>query len=98
MIEPITVTEQMMYSTARVVGINGDGKAFKTDRILYHFPPTIGDNRNVPILVTNKHVIDSVTFADFIIHTNIVGGRKPDRQSICAFTTCGLGVSSRSEG
>jgi hypothetical protein len=29
-IEPITVTEQMMYSTARIVGMNAAGAQFKT--------------------------------------------------------------------
>jgi hypothetical protein len=78
-IEPMTVTEQMMYSTARIVGINVRGAAFKTGTgFFYQFPVAAGDNRNVPILVTNKHVIDGVTHADFVIHTNSTGGKKPD--------------------
>jgi len=79
MIEPTSVTEQLMYSTARIVGINVGGTPFKTGTgFFYQFPVAAGDDRNVPILVTNKHVIDGVTHADFVIHTNSTGGNKPD--------------------
>jgi hypothetical protein len=75
-IEPITVTEQMMYSTARIVGMNAAGASFKTGTgFFYMLPVTSGE---VPILVTNKHVVDGVTHADFVIHTNSTGGNKPD--------------------
>jgi hypothetical protein len=79
MIEPTTVTEQLMYSTARIVGINASGAAFKTGTgFFYRFPVAAGDNRIVVILVTNKHVIEGVTYADFVIHTNSNGANKPD--------------------
>jgi hypothetical protein len=79
MIEPTSVTEQMMYTTARIVGINASGAAFKTGTgFFYQFPVAAGDDRNVPILVTNKHVIDGVTNADFMVHTNSNAGSKPD--------------------
>ena len=79
MIEPTTVTEHLMYSTARIVGINADGAQCKTGTgFFYQFPVAPGDNRNVPILVTNKHVIEGVSYADFLIHTNTAGGTKPD--------------------
>lgn len=39
MIQPVTVTEQLMYSTARIVGINANGAAFKTGTgFFYQFP------------------------------------------------------------
>jgi hypothetical protein len=79
MIEPVSATEQMMYTTARIVGVDAGGTAFKTGTgFFYQFPVAPGDNRNVPILVTNKHVIDGVAYADFVIHTNSIGGNKPD--------------------
>jgi Trypsin-like peptidase domain len=79
MIEPTTVTEQMMYTTARIVGVNASGAAFKTGTgFFYLFPVAAGDDRTVPLLVTNKHVIEGVTFADFMVHTNSTGGSKPD--------------------
>jgi hypothetical protein len=79
MIEPTDVTEQMMYSTARIVGINASGTAIKAGTgFFYQFPVAAGDTRIVPILVTNKHVIDGVMHADFVLHTNSSGGNKPD--------------------
>jgi hypothetical protein len=75
-IEPVTATEQMMYSTARIVGMNAAGAQFKTGTgFFYMFPFADG---HIPILVTNKHVIDGVTHADFVIHTNSADGKKPD--------------------
>jgi hypothetical protein len=83
MIEPRTVTEQMMYTTARIVGVNASGAAFKTGTgFFYHFPVAAGDTRSVPILVTNKHVIEGVTNADFVVHTNSNGGSKPDGNGV----------------
>lgn len=79
MIKPTTPTEHMMYCTARIVGVNSSGTPFKTGTgFFYQFPVATGDDRNVPILITNKHVIESVTYADFVIHTNSDGGDKPD--------------------
>ena len=79
MIKPTTTTEQMMYCTARIVGVNASGDLFKTGTgFFYQFPVGAGDARNIPILVTNKHVVDGVAHADFVIHTNSAGGDKPD--------------------
>jgi hypothetical protein len=79
MIEPTTITEQLMYSTARIVGLNSNGAPFKTGTgFFYQFPVAAGDPRNVPILVTNKHVVEGVAQAEFVIHTNSTGGLKPD--------------------
>ena len=79
MIKPVTVTEQMMYCTARIVGVNANGAAFKTGTgFFYQFPVAAGDDRNIPLLITNKHVIDGITNADFVIHTASTGGDKPD--------------------
>jgi hypothetical protein len=36
----------------------------------------------VPILGTNKHVIDRAAQAEFTIHTNSTGGRKPDGKGL----------------
>ena len=78
-IKPTTLTEQMMYTTARIVGLNTSGDEFKTGTaFFYHFPVARGDNRSVPILVTNKHVIEGVALTEFVIHTNSSGGNKPD--------------------
>ena len=68
-----------MYCTARIVGLNASGVPFKTGTgFFYQFPVAPGDNRNIPILVTNKHVLEGVAQAEFVIHTNSSGGDKPD--------------------
>ena len=79
MIEPTTVTEHMMYSTARIVGKNANGMPFKTGTgFFYQLPVAAGDVRDVPLLVTNKHVLDGTAQAEFLIHTSSTGGPKPD--------------------
>lgn len=69
----------MMYCTTRIVGVNANGAAFKTGTgFFYQFPVAAGDDRNVPILVTNKHVVEGIAYADFVVHTNSSAGDKPD--------------------
>jgi hypothetical protein len=56
--------------------MNAAGAQFKTGTgFFYMFPFADGQ---LPILVTNKHVVDGVTHADFVIHTNSTGGKIPD--------------------
>jgi len=79
MIKPTTTTEQMMYCTARIVGADATDILVKTGTgFFYQFPIAAGDDRNVPILVTNKHVVEGAAYIDFVIHTNSSGGDKPD--------------------
>jgi hypothetical protein len=79
MIKPTTATEQMMYCTARILGVNTAGIPFKTGTgFFYQFPVATGDDRHIPLLITNKHVVEGVAYADFVIHTNSTGGDKPD--------------------
>jgi hypothetical protein len=79
MIEPTSPTEQMMYTTARIVGVDAQNKPFKTGTgFFYQFPVAPGDDRNLPLLITNKHVVEGVVYADFRLHTNSNGGAEPD--------------------
>jgi hypothetical protein len=79
MIKPTTITEQTMYCTARIVGVNESDTPFKTGTgFFYQFPVVAGDDRNIPILITNKHVVEGATYVDFVIHTNSSGADKPD--------------------
>lgn len=50
MIKPITVTEHMMYNTAKIITSTGTGTGF-----FFNFKLT---NSEVPVLITNKHVIN----------------------------------------
>lgn len=79
MIEPTSTSEHLMYCTVRIVGVNANGSEIKTGTgFFYDVPFRPGDDRQVPILVTNKHVIANVQNIDFLIHTNSSDAKKPD--------------------
>lgn len=74
-IEPTAVTEHMMYSTVRLVGTVNGGVNLGTG-FFYSFP--FGKDQFLPVLITNKHVIQGNTHVDFIVHTNAGAGSRPD--------------------
>jgi hypothetical protein len=77
MIEPISMAEQMMYSTVRIVGQTPGGVKTGTG-FLYNAPAKIGV---VPLLITNKHVIEGTTSLEFVVHTKSDPiAKKPDGQ------------------
>jgi hypothetical protein len=79
MIEPKTVAEHLMYSTVRIVGVDAKGTSFKTGTgFFFQFPVAEGDRRNVPILVTNKHVIEGAAATEFVVHTSSAEAQKPN--------------------
>jgi hypothetical protein len=79
MIEPVTPTEHLMYTTARIVGLDASGKEIRFGTgFFYQFPVADGDDRKIPIFVTNKHVINGTSKASFLAHTVSDGGKKPD--------------------
>jgi hypothetical protein len=68
MIEPASPAEHIMYSTARIVGQIPNSTNTKTGTgFFFNFPTH--DGRIVPVLITNKHVIDGVERLKFLIHT-----------------------------
>jgi hypothetical protein len=79
MIEPINSTENMMYSTARIIGLDKAGREaqFGTG-FFYQFPVAPNDDRTIPVLVTNNHVIKGASKTLFAVHTNSNGDKKPD--------------------
>jgi hypothetical protein len=78
MIEPVTPTENMMYSTARIVGLDASGNEAQFGTGFFYNFPIPEDNRHIPVLVTNNHVIDGASKTAFVVHTNSDGGKKPD--------------------
>lgn len=79
MIEPVTPTEQMMYCTTRIVGYVGGSKSvFKTGTgFFYNFPADGG--QAVPVLITNKHVVDGTSSLEFLVHaTTVKDAKQPD--------------------
>lgn len=79
MIEPVTPTENMMYTTARMVGLDSAEKEqqFGTG-FFYQFPVADNDDRKIPVLVTNNHVINGASKIGFMVHTVSDQGKKPD--------------------
>lgn len=65
MIEPISMAEQMMYSTVRIVGQTPGGVKTGTG-FLYNAPAKGGI---LLLLITNKHVIEGTTSLEFVVHT-----------------------------
>jgi hypothetical protein len=79
MIEPVTATENMMYSTARIVGLDAAGKEIQFGTgFFYQFPVAENDDRTIPVLITNNHVINGASRIGFVVHTVSDGGKKPD--------------------
>jgi hypothetical protein len=65
-IEPATIAEKLLYTTARIICSKSahqkSGTAF-----FYNFPTTTDEV--VPVLITNKHVVENTTKTEFIFHT-----------------------------
>jgi hypothetical protein len=68
MIEPKSVSEHIMYSTARIVGKVPNSTNVKTGTgFFFNFPAEGGQ---LPVLITNKHVIEGTEKLSFLVHTS----------------------------
>jgi hypothetical protein len=68
MIEPISVAENIMYSTARIVGKIPNSSNTKTGTgFFFNFPTDT--QQFIPVLITNKHVIEGTERLTFLVHT-----------------------------
>jgi Trypsin-like peptidase domain len=68
MIEPKSLAEQIMYSTARIVGRIAHSTNVKTGTGFFFIFPA-ENNENVLVLITNKHVIEDTEVIGFLVHT-----------------------------
>jgi hypothetical protein len=71
LIDPKTVAEQLMYSTARIIGLDQNGNTIKTGSAFFYNYPMEG-TKQVPVLITNKHVIV------FVVHTRLTDAGPPN--------------------
>lgn len=78
MIEPVNIAEQLMYCTARIVGKIPNSKDFKTGTgFFFNFLAEGGEQ--IPVLVTNKHVIEDTDGLQFLVHTSSTkDSKQPD--------------------
>jgi hypothetical protein len=78
MIEPTSPAEQLMYCTARIVGQIVGSTGFKSGTGFFYNYPT-EDDKQVPVLITNKHVIENTSALQFVVHTaSVKDAKKPD--------------------
>lgn len=66
MISPTSVTERLLFTTFRIEtrlasGLTGTGTGF-----LFHF--RLDDTRHLPVIITNKHVIEGAVTGKFQLH------------------------------
>lgn len=61
MITPTTITEQLLFTTVRIETDRGVGTAF-------FFNARIDESKNLPLIVTNKHVVEGSTMGSFQLH------------------------------
>lgn len=82
MIEPTSVTDQMMYCTVRIVGRIAGTTNFKTGTGFF-YNLRMPDGGIAPILITNNHVIDGTDTLEFRMHaTTEKDAKMPDAQVI----------------
>lgn len=66
MIDPKTITEQLLFSTARLeVDLADGGKSVGTGFFYNH---KVNSEKLIPLIITNKHVVDSGTAVTFYLH------------------------------
>jgi V8-like Glu-specific endopeptidase len=62
----IPITEQLAYSTVRIVGIKMNGKEKFGTGFYYQFQVT--DDMIMPVIITNKHVIKDTIGIEIVVH------------------------------
>ncbi|HKY85289.1 MAG TPA: hypothetical protein VJL90_00850 [Pseudorhodoplanes sp.] len=68
MIEPKSMSEIIMYSTARIRASLPDARVSTGTGFFFHIPVE-GEGVTAPVIITNKHVIDHAVNIEFVIHT-----------------------------
>ena len=78
MIEPVGVTESLMYATARVVAQYPDSN-LKSHGTGFFFMAELDDGSGMPIFITNKHVVSGTNRREFLLHgSDSWGDKKPN--------------------
>jgi len=69
MIKPQTVNEQLLFSTARIQNGQSIGTGF-------FFSFKVDDKTDIPVIVTNKHVVAGAEYVNFAMHEAVVEDSK----------------------
>lgn len=70
MIKPKSISEQLIFSTVRIEADNNIGTGF-------FFSFQLGDNKRLPLIITNKHVVTDAEIVSFSLHEAATGKGKP---------------------
>ena len=74
--KPQTISEQLLYSTVRLVATNDSiGTGF-----FFNF--TFDDNKTVPVIVTNKHVVNYSQTEEVTFFLHAKNGDMPDQEKL----------------
>jgi Trypsin-like peptidase domain len=77
MIEPASVPEQLMYVTVRTAALDDHGLETSVGTgFLYNF--RVDDQKSIPALITNKHVVRNSAAVGIIVHTKVDGKSPPE--------------------
>jgi hypothetical protein len=76
-------SNQLLYSTARIVGMVSGGKSSVGTGFFFNFK--IDEERVLPALITNKHVVKDANVGEFQLHkgdSGTAGAGKPTGEPI----------------
>ena len=73
MINPTTPSEQLLFNTVRIEVKTKDGSGTGTG---FFFMLKVAENRHMPLIVTNKHVVKGAEFGSFFLHEAEIKDRK----------------------
>ena len=75
MIKPITITEHLLFSTLRLETSSGVGTGF-------YFVFDLEDNKKIPVIITNKHVLNGNSNEDVQFSLHYVQNDRPSEEVI----------------
>jgi hypothetical protein len=74
--ELVSPAENLMHTTARIVGLDAAGREFQFGSgFFFQFPVSENDDHQVPVPITNNHVINCASKIGFVVHTASDGGK-----------------------
>ena len=75
--ELISPADNLMHTTARIVGLDAVGREFQFGSGFFHqFPVSENDDRQIPAPITNNHVINGASKVGLVVHTASDGEKK----------------------
>lgn len=72
MITPTTASEKLLFSTVRIEASSNAGLSSVGTGFFFNF--SLDDNRSIPTIITNKHVVEGTTHGSLQVHEAKGGG------------------------